>query len=281
MSARSQVVSLPRLPRSLLYATMIATAFLMLFPLYWTFVTAFRPLAETEAFPPTLFPHAWRWENFTEAWEQTSFSTAFWNSVIVSTVTTILSVAVNCTAGYAFAKFDFRGKTILFYLVLSTLMVPFQVLMIPLFVLLKNFDSLNTYHGLILPRVPDAFGVFLMRQYFQSLPRELLEAARIDGASEWAIFWRIAMPLSKPAIAVLMIFTFMWRWNDFQWPLIATSTPDMYTVQVALANFVTEFYIRWDYLMALTLVSILPVLLIFIFFQRYFVQGISMSGLKG
>jgi alpha-1,4-digalacturonate transport system permease protein len=160
-------------------------------------------------------------------------------------------------------------------------MVPFQVLMIPLFVLLKNFDALNTYQGLILPRVPDAFGVFLMRQYFQSLPKELLEAARIDGASEWTIFWRIAMPLSKPAIAVLTIFTFMWRWNDFQWPLIATSTPDMYTVQVALANFVTEFYIRWDYLMALTLISILPVLLIFVLFQRYFVQGISMSGLKG
>lgn len=281
MGTHSQAVSPPVLPRALLYGTMIATALLMLFPLYWTFVTAFRPLAETEAFPPTLFPHSWRWENFKEAWEQTSFSTAFWNSVIVSTVTTILSVAVNCTAGYAFAKFEFRGKTVLFYLVLSTLMVPFQVLMIPLFVLLKNFDALNTYQGLILPRVPDAFGVFLMRQYFQSLPKELLEAARIDGASEWTIFWRIALPLSKPAIAVLTIFTFMWRWNDFQWPLIATSTPDMYTVQVALANFVTEFYIRWDYLMALTLVSILPVLLIFIFFQRYFVQGISMSGLKG
>jgi alpha-1,4-digalacturonate transport system permease protein len=281
MSTHSQSISLPALPRSLLYATMVAVALLMLFPLYWTFVTAFRPLAETEAFPPTLYPHSWRSDNFKEAWEQTTFSTAFWNSMIVSTVTTVLSVAVNCTAGYSFAKFEFRGKTLLFYLVLSTLMVPFQVLMIPLFVLLKNFDALNTYQGLILPRVPDAFGVFLMRQYFQSLPKELLEAARIDGASEWTIFWRIAVPLSKPALAVLMIFTFMWRWNDFQWPLIATSTPDMYTVQVALANFVTEFYIRWDYLMALTLVSILPVLLIFIFFQRYFVQGISMSGLKG
>jgi multiple sugar transport system permease protein len=126
MSTHSQAIPLPALPRSLLYVTMIATALLMLFPLYWTFVTAFRPLAETEAFPPTLYPHVWRWENFKEAWEQTSFSTAFWNSMIVSTVTTILSVAVNCTAGYAFAKFEFRGKTVLFYLVLSTLMVPFQ-----------------------------------------------------------------------------------------------------------------------------------------------------------
>lgn len=282
MNTRSTAGRAARNPWTpLIYAALVLVSILMLLPLVWMISAGLKPLGETMAYPPRLLPIEWRLQNFSEAWAQANFTRVLWNSVFVAVGTTVLSVAINSAAGYAFAKYDFPGRNVLFYLTLGTLMIPFQVIMIPLFLLLRDFHMLNTYSGLIWPRVADAFGIFLLRQFLQSIPNELIEAARVDGAPEWVIFGRIVLPLAKPALAVLAIFTFMWRWNDLLWPLIAVSNPKMYTVQVALATFQREFYVEWHYLMALTTISVLPVLLLYVFFQRYFVQGISLSGLKG
>jgi len=264
-----------------IYGGLVILSLVMLFQLFWLFSSAFKPLGETLLWPPRLLPIKFRPQNYIEAWRMSNFSRVLLNSGVVTVATTALSVLINSMAGYGFAKFRFPGRNILFALVLGTLMVPFQVIMVPLFFILRDLDWLNTYHGLVMPRVADAFGIFLMRQFIQSIPSELTEAARIDGASEFTIFWRIVLPLCKPAVAVLAIFTFMWRWNDLLWPLVAVTSQDMYTVQLALANFQREFFVEWHYLMALTSVSILPIMALFLRFQRYFVAGITLSGIKG
>ena len=279
MSSRRGAWDVPL--RVFIYGGLAILSLVMLFPLFWLLSSAFKPLGETLLWPPRLLPIQFRPQNFIEAWQMSHFTRVLFNSGVVTVATTVLSVLVNSMAGYGFAKFRFPGRNILFALVLGTLMVPFQVIMVPLFFILRDLDWLNTYHGLVMPRVADAFGIFLMRQFIQSIPSELTEAARIDGASELTIFWRIVLPLCKPAIAVLAIFTFMWRWNDLLWPLVAVTSQDMYTVQLALANFQREYFVEWHYLMALTAVSVLPIMALFLRFQRYFVAGITLSGLKG
>ncbi len=267
--------------RVLGYSGLAFVSLVTLFPLLWMLSAAFKPLAETLLWPPSLLPKVFSPQNYVEAWQAANFTRVLANSFIVAGATTVLSVAVNAAAGYGFAKFNFPGRNALFVLVLGTMMVPFQVTMIPLFFILRDLALLNTYQGLVLPRVADAFGVFLLRQFMQSIPNEMIEAARIDGASEFTIFWRIVLPLCVPALAVLAIFTFMWRWNDLLWPLIAVSSEDMWTVQLALANFQKEYFVQWHYLMALTSVSIVPILALFLRFQRHFVAGITMTGMKG
>lgn len=267
--------------RGLQYAVLVLATLATVFPLLWMISSAFKPLGETLLWPPTLLPKVFSPQNYVEAWQAANFTRVLANSFIVSGAATVLSVGVNALAGYGFAKFEFPGRNVLFILVLGTLMVPFQVTMIPLFFIMRDLNLLNTYQGLVLPHVADAFGVFLLRQFMQTIPNEMIEAARIDGASELRIFWRVVLPLCGPALAVLAIFTFMWRWNELLWPLIALSSEDMWTVQLALANFQKEFYVQWHYLMALTSVSIIPILALFLRFQRHFVAGITMTGMKG
>lgn len=195
--------------------------------------------------------------------------------MIVSSLAVVLTVFINCLAGYAFAKYQFQGRNILFMMVLSTLMIPIQIIMVPNFLILKKLEWINTYAGLIVPRAAEAFGLFLARQYMMSIPDELLEAVRIDGAGEFTIFRKVILPNVKPLIAVLVIFTFMWRWNDLIWLLIIVSDKSMYTVQLGLAMVKGEHYIDWTILMSLTLLSIIPILIVFIIFQRYFVLGMK------
>lgn len=255
-------------------------AVLFLLPFVWMLSTALKSPAEAVSGEIHIIPKTIMWSNFTHALNLAPFLGYVGNSLIVCTVAVVLTVFINCLAGFAFAKYTFKGRNFLFMMVLSTLMIPVQIIMVPNFLILKQLAWINTYAGLIVPRAAEAFGLFLSRQFMMGIPDELLEAARIDGAGEFAIFRKIILPNVKPLIAVLVIFTFMWRWNDLIWPLIVVSDESMYTVQLGLAMVKGEHYIDWTVLMCLTLLSIIPILIVFAIFQRYFVLGIVSTGMK-
>jgi ABC-type glycerol-3-phosphate transport system permease component len=250
------------------------------FPLYWMLATALMPRADLLAGDYGLLPHTLEWSNFTRAWESYPFARWFLNSTVIAVASVVLTVAINLSAGYAFAKIRFPGRTLLFLLIISTLMIPVQVIMIPQYQVVADLGWLDTYWAVIIPRAAEAFGIFFARQFFMGIPNELIEAARIDGAGEWTIFRKIVLPLSKPLIAVLVIFTFMWRWNEFAWPLIVLKDSDAYTSTIGM------YFLRGQHgddvtaLMAMGLLSIIPIVLVFLFFQRYFVEGLVRSGLK-
>ena len=267
--------------RTIIYIAMAAVVLLMLFPLYWILVTAVKPLAEVFAYPPKLWPSTFHWENFIEALKVTDFGTYFKNSFIVSLFATVITLCLNLIAGYAFAKYKFRGREFIFLVMLSTMMIPLQVTMIPNFIIVSRMGLRNTYPGLILPPCAEAFGLFLSRQFMMSLPNELIESGRIDGASEFYIFCRVILPNAKNLINVLVIFTFMWRWNDFQWPLIMLSDSKMYTVQLGLSMLNGVNYVNLNHLMAASLLAVLPVIAVFLIFQKRFIHGIATSGIKG
>jgi ABC-type glycerol-3-phosphate transport system permease component len=268
--------------RVVLYATLSVVAVLMFFPFLWMIATALRPQGHEADL--SLIPQPYlAFDNFSRAWNFRGSFFLQWtfNSVFVSIAGTVLAVVLNSLAGFAFAKYRFRGRDLLFFAVLATLMVPFQVTMVPVYVILAKLGMVNTYWGVILPGTASAFGIFLIRQFIQTIPDELLDAARIDGSSELGIFLRIIVPLSMPAMAVLAIFTFLGRWNDYLLPLLVLNRSQMYTLQVGIVNFMGEYRAEWNLLMAVSLISILPTVAVFLFFQRYFLRGIAMTGMKG
>ncbi len=270
-----------KLTRILLYGFLIVVTIAMAFPYLLMLSTALKPIRHVFSWPPQLIPEEWAFNNIPEAWNKAKFARGLINSTIVAGGTTILALFFNALAAFAFAKFRFWGRDVLFGLVVATLIIPFQIIMVPLFILMSNMDLVNRYIGLILPRIADAFGIFMIKQYLQTVPNELIDAARIDGTSDFGIFWRIILPLIRPALAVVAILIFQWRWNDLIWPLILVTSQNMKTVQLMIATFQGEFYIEWHYIMVLCTISMTPLLLVFIFFQKYFVQGITLSGLKG
>jgi alpha-1,4-digalacturonate transport system permease protein len=255
-------------------------AVVMLFPIYWMFVTAVRPQHEIFARDLTLWPSELAWANFVDAWNALPFSTWYVNSLYIALGAVAITVSINLLAGYTFAKFDFVGKNVIFFLFLATLMIPIQVVMVPTFMIVSDLGWLNTPWAVIMPRAAEAFGIFLVRQFMVSIPDELIEAARLDGAGEFRIFANVVLPLCGPLVAVLTIFTFMWRWNDFAWPIVVLQSQASYTVPLGLNLLKGEHYTEWNYIMAMGLVSLLPMLIVFIFFQRYFVQGIAVTGMK-
>jgi ABC-type glycerol-3-phosphate transport system permease component len=268
--------------QAFLYGVLGTVSILMFLPFLWMIATALRP-AGFEA-DLSLIPRPYlAFENFGRAWSfrGSVFTQYAINSVVIAVVSTALGVSLNGLAGFAFAKYSFPGRTILFYIVLTTMMVPFQITMIPTYVTIAKLGLINNYWGVILPGTASAFGIFLIRQFMQSIPDELLDAARIDGASELGIFLRIVVPLSAPALAVLAIFTFLWRWNDYLLPLLVMNRQAMFTLPIGITNFIGEYRAEWSLVMAVSLISILPTVGLFIFFQRYFVRGIAMTGLKG
>lgn len=269
-----------RLETVSIWLLLVAGAGIMLFPVYWMFATAVRPKDEVFSGAAGLIPSSFVWQNFADAVGRVPFLHWAMNSLVITVIAVVITVTINLLCGYAFAKFRFAGRDILFLAVLSALMIPFQVIIVPLFLVVSELGLLSDYWGVILPRAAEAFGIFMVRQFMVSIPDELLEAARIDGASELKIFFKIVVPLSKPIIAVLVIFTFMWRWNDFALPLIVMMKQEMYTVQLGLNLLRGQFNTEWSMIMAIALLSLVPMLIIFTFFQRYFVQGISGSGLK-
>lgn len=295
---RTQGRTWPLIRRTLLYILMSVIAFLAVFPFLWSLLGSFKTAEDLFDFaiddPGTYLPYAWQFNNYTTVWGL-NFGRFFFNSAFVATIITLAHLLLASTAGYAFARLEFPGRDVLFVAVIATLMVPFQVTMVPLFIMIKNWPLvggndivgqggrglLDSYAGLTIPMFPTAYGTFLLRQFFQTLPRELEDAARIDGASELRIYWNVILPLSGAALAVLTVFSFQQTWNDFVWPFIITRDEDIKTLQVALANFRQEYNTDWGLLMAATMVATVPILILFLMTQRYFVQGIALSGIKG
>lgn len=266
----------------LTYAAAILGLFLFFIPVYYMVSTSFKDETEVFALPIHWLPEQFSPQNYPEAFDLAPFGLYFYNSVIVATIVVLSTLLFSALAGYGFAKFSFPGKNIAFIIVLSTMMVPFQVLLIPLYLLVYNLGWANNYAGLIIPGALSAFGVFLMRQFCLTLPDELLDAARIDGASEARIFWSIVMPLLMPPLSSLAIITFLGSWNNFLWPLIVVNKDHLFTLPVGMTVFrqpLREPY--WTYLMAVSTVATLPVIIVFSLLQRYFIQGVVLSGLKG
>ncbi|MBB4051550.1 multiple sugar transport system permease protein [Devosia subaequoris] len=277
--------SAPRLPRLSLVgiafgAVMVLGAAVMLLPFAWMISTSLKTAGATFVMPPQLIPAEPTLDNYAAAFTTLPMGRFLLNSLLVSLASTVLMV-LNCAmAGYAFARIPFRGRTLLFYTYLATLMVPQQVTLTPLFVLMTQLGWTNTYQALILPGSFGAFGTFLMRQFFQKLPREVEEAAFIDGAGYIRIFFGIAIHLARPALATLFIFAFMQSWNNFLWPLIITSDTQMMTLPLGLSALQGRYTTNWNVLMAGTVISTLPVLAVYVFAQKYIIRGLSHTGLK-
>jgi multiple sugar transport system permease protein len=254
----------------------------MVLPFLWMVSTSLKSENEAFAWPPQLIPQTVRWQNYPEAWHTAPFARFFFNSVVVSLTVTTVSLLLSTLAGYAFAKYRFRGRDVLFLAVLATMMVPFPVCMIPTFLILKHLHWLDTYWGLTVPGFASAFGIFFMRQFMLTIPDDFLDAARIDGCSELHIWARIMVPLCKPALATLGVFTFIASWNDFIGPLIVVKSDEMRTLPLAISALSAGHYVMsWPLLMAGTTFVILPVLVAFLLAQRYFTESIVMSGIKG
>ncbi|HVR43725.1 MAG TPA: carbohydrate ABC transporter permease [Thermoanaerobaculia bacterium] len=264
-----------------LHAALIAAAILVAFPLYWMVVASFMPRGEAASFPPRLLPSTATLEHYRELFVRLNIGRAFLNSAIVATLSTLISLLFNSMAGYAFAKLRFARRETLFHFLLALLVLPAQVGMLPLFLMLKGMGLVNTYWGVVIPMMASVFGIFLIRQFMVSIPNELLEAARVDGATEWTIYRRIVLPLAMPVLVTLAIFTFMASWNDFMWPLIVLTDSDRYTLPVAIANLVGEHVQDVELMMAGAVITVIPVLLLFLFLQRYYVAGIMVGSVKG
>jgi len=270
-----------RTAKIILYAILLLGLLVVVGPFIWMALSSFKPEAEIRAAPPTWWPHTWTLTNYRDLFSRLDFPRYFTNSVIVAALVTAGNLMFCSLLGYALAKLDFPGRKALFRTVLAMLMVPGMVLFVPQFVLVSNLGLANSYAGLVLPFLAGPFGVFLMRQFLLSIPDDLLEAARVDGAGEWRIFWRIVLPLCRPALATLGILTFLSSWNNFLWPLVVATTADKYTLPVALALF-SVGQNRTDYglLLAGAVVVVLPVLIVFLLLQRHFMRGIATTGLK-
>ncbi len=263
------------------HLVLLPIAFVLLVPMLWMLITSVETLNETRHFPPILVPSGVRWQNYRQVLELTPFPRWFLNTVIV-TVAVVAGNLLFCSlAGYAFARIRFFGRDVVFLLVLATLMIPFQVIMIPTFLIVRKLGLIDTLGALIVPNLAGAFGIFLLRQFFRTLPIELEEAARIDGASRLGVLFKIVLPLSGPALATLAIITFLWTWNDFLWPLITIYSPNNMTLQLGLMTFQGAHQSNTHLLMAANVMSMLPVLLLFFVLQRYFIRGIATTGLKG
>ncbi len=270
-----------RMIRVLLYALLVLGAVLALIPMVWMVSASLMPSGEASSFPPRFFPSKPTLEHYTDLFTRLNLGRYLLNSAFVALVVTSASLIINAMAGYAFAKLRFRGRDRLFRALSTGLVLPVQVAMLPLFLLLKNMGLINTYWGVIIPGLASIFGIFLVRQYALAIPDEMLDAARVDGASEFRIFWSIVVPGIMPILATLSIWTFLATWNDFMWPLIVLSDASHYTLPVALANLSGEHVQDTELMMAGSVLTVIPVMLVFLFLQRYYIQGVMAGSVKG
>ncbi|GAA0413624.1 carbohydrate ABC transporter permease [Microbispora corallina] len=266
--------------RILTTAIGLAIALAMLFPLVWMVATSLKPESEIVSFPPKLLPTTFTLDNYTGVWERLPFTRLFLNTVVFAGTVTVCSLLFDSMTAYALARLRFRGKGVVFVLVLVLLMVPFQVTLIPLYDLLAHLGWINTFQGLIVPRLTNAFGIFFLRQFLLSIPRDLEDAARVDGASEFRIYWRIVMPLAVPALLTLGLFHFMYNWNDLLWPLIISQDASRQTLPAGLALFMGQHVVEYGPLMAASVMTLLPVVVFFIIIQRRFVAGVATTGIR-
>ncbi|HEX8218934.1 MAG TPA: carbohydrate ABC transporter permease [Chloroflexia bacterium] len=269
-----------QIKRIVLFVVMAALAFAVVFPFIWMLLTSFKPENDIVKFPPQLLPSSLTLHAYIDVWNRVPFGRFFLNSVLFAGGVTIISLVLDSLTAFALSRLNFPGRDILFVLILIALMLPFQVTFIPLYVTVHDLGLTNTFGGLIIPRATNAFGIFMLRQFFSTLPRELDDAARVDGASEFYIYRRIILPLSRPALTTLAIFHFMYNWNDFLWPLLITTSTEMRTLPAGLALFMGQHVVEYALLMAGGMLALAPLLVAFLFAQQYFVRGIAMSGLK-
>lgn len=277
-----QISQNPRLRVILIYILLGAIAFLMLFPLLWLLSTAFKsPTENIFQFPPQLLPNQPTVENFVTVWQNNPFGRYLLNSTIVAALTVSLNLIFCALAAYPLARLDFRGRDLIFTGVVTTIMIPFQIVMIPLYILTVNLGLKNSYLGVIFPAIASAFGIFLLRQAFLAVPKELEEAARIDGCSELGIWWHIMIPAIKPALVTLGIFVFIGSWSDFLWPLLVLDRPEYYTLPLGVATLAGTFSLNWRLIAAGSIISIVPAIGLFLILQKYIVPTDVATGVKG
>ncbi|MFC3549658.1 carbohydrate ABC transporter permease [Lysobacter cavernae] len=271
----------PRLAKAIVNGLLVGLAVLSLAPLLWMLAVSFMQPGEASHFPPPLLPSRPTLHNYHELFAKAGMGRYLLNSFLIASLTTLIALLLNTLAGYAFAKLQFPGRERVFRVLLAALVIPAQVTMMPLFLMLKQMGLVNSYAGAIVPGMAGIFGIFLVRQYARSIPDELLEAARIDGAGEWRIFFQIVLPALKPILVTLAIFSFLAAWNDFMWPLIVLSDSSLQTLPVALASLSREHVQDNEMMMAGSVVTVLPVLLLFLVLQRYYLQGLLVGSVKG
>ncbi|MFW6104298.1 MAG: carbohydrate ABC transporter permease [Candidatus Bipolaricaulota bacterium] len=262
------------------YLVLLGLVTVVLLPFYWMVTTSFKPPGEVNVMPPQWIPSELHWQNYVKAWFAAPFNRYFINSFFVSVMTTIGEVLTTILAAYAFAKMDFFGKRVLFLSLLGLMMFPGQLRLIPNFMLASSLGWTDTYQILIIPWIASIFGIFLLRQYFKTIPDELWDAAQLDGCNRFRFLWKVVVPLSKPGIITVALFKFVGSWNAFLWVLIMTNKPEMRTIPVGLAVFRSEAGTHFAELMAASTMAVLPILIIFFFAQKQFIQGVSRSGIK-
>jgi len=264
------------------YAILGATAVAVMLPYIWMVSTSLKGPGEIFAYPPIWIPRAWRFQNYVEAWNAAPFGRYFFNSAFVALAVTVGQLVTCSLAAFAFARIEFKGKNVMFALFLSTTMISTQVTLVPSYLVLKNLHWLDTYQALIVPFLANGFGVFMIRQYFMTIPRELEDAAKLDGCGRLRFLWQILLPLSKPVVASQALFAFMGNWNSYLWPLIVTTSEHMRTLQIGLRYFVSqEGGTQWGSFMAATVFVSFPIVVFYLFVQKSFVGGIATTGLKG
>jgi multiple sugar transport system permease protein len=261
------------------HAVLLAGALAVVLPFLWMFTTSLQTRAETYT-NASVLPTSWHWENYTKAWDAAPFAQYYVNSLVMAVGIVGGHLVLDALAAYAFARLRFPMKNAIFVVLLAALMVPTFVTIIPAYSLVASFGWIDSYAALIIPRLADVFGIILLRQFFSSIPVDLEEAARIDGCSRAGTFFRIIVPLARPAFATLAIFSFLFAWNDFLWPLLVTNTDELRTIQIGLSAFQGRYGTSWNFLMAGTLTATIPSIIVFMVFQRALIRGIAMSGLK-
>jgi len=270
--------------RLILYVFVAALGFVFLFPFFWMIVSSLKLNKDVLAIPIRFFPVEWNWKSYVNvftAFPDFNFPRFILNSFIVTTLAVLLCLFFSATAGYGFAKFRFKGNGLLFTIVLATIMITFEAIVVPLFILVRRLNMQDSYLGLIIPESLTAFGVFMMRQFFFSIPDDFIESARIDGANEYLIFARVSLPMAKTALLALVIFHAQWVWNLLLWPMILISSPDMRVLPQGIALFKGGYNTPYPEQLAVSVIACLPLVLLYIFLSKYFVQGITMTGLKG
>ena len=272
--------SLLRWRNALLTVSVVLLSAAMLLPLVWMVLTSFKPESEIVQFPPRLLPDSVTFQHYVDVWDRIPFARLYVNTIIFAGGVTVLSVLFDSMTAYALARLIFRGRNVMFVFVLFMLMMPFQVTLVPLYDLLANLGWTDTLHGLIIPRATNAFGIFFLRQFFLSLPKDLEEAARMDGAGEFRIYRQIILPLAAPALLTLALFHFMYNWNDLLWPLLINQAADKQTLPSGLALFMGEHVVEYGLLMAASVLALLPVIAFFLLIQRRFVEGVATTGIK-
>ncbi|MGM7721666.1 carbohydrate ABC transporter permease [Metabacillus sp. Hm71] len=271
-----------RLQRFGIYTLLILFSILFILPFVWLISTSLKHEAQAITYPPTIIPTDFDWANYQEVFQVVDFLRFYWNTIFITFFTVIGTILSSAIVGYAFARINGKGRNFWFVILLSTMMLPQQVTMIPQYIIFSKLDWVNTFLPLIVPAfLGNAFFIFLLRQFFKTIPRELEESAILDGCNTFGVFWRIVLPLSKPALITVAILSFMWTWNDFMNPLIYLNDPNKYTLALGIQMFNGQLNMLWGPMMAASTLVILPLILLFFFAQKHFIEGIALSGIKG